>query len=66
MTLHLPYPDGWETTGYELNNLYHTLTKARSAAIQIPVAPYQTEHQETVMVQFPWGYIADIPSVVKK
>jgi len=66
MIFHFPHPYAWETTGYEVNNLYDTHAKARSAGIQILVASHQIEQRETVMVQFPRAYIAEIHSVVKK
>jgi hypothetical protein len=63
---HLPYPYGKETTGYEVANLADTLTKAKSAGVQILVAPYQADQWQAAMVQFPGGYIAEIHSEVKK
>jgi hypothetical protein len=63
---HLPYPYGRETTGYEVADLADTLTKAKSAGVQILVAPYQADLRQAAMVQFPGGYIAEIHSEVKK
>jgi hypothetical protein len=63
---HLPYPYGWETTGYEVDNLADTLGKAKSAGVQILVAPYEADQRQAVMVQFPGGYIAEIHSEVRK
>lgn len=57
---HLPYPYGWETTGYEVENLSDTLAKATSAGATILVAPYQADRRSAAMVQFPGGYIAEI------
>jgi hypothetical protein len=63
---HLPYPYGWEITGYEVSNLSDTLTKAKSAGVTILVAPYHGDQREAAIVQFPGGYIAEIHSAVKK
>jgi hypothetical protein len=53
-------------TGYEVDNLTDTLTKAESAGVQILVAPYRANQHQAVMVQFPGGYIAEIHSEVRK
>jgi predicted enzyme related to lactoylglutathione lyase len=63
---HLPYPYGWETTGYEVTDLADTLTKARSAGVTVLIAPYQADQREAAIVQFPGGYIAEIHSAAKK
>jgi len=62
----LPYPYGRETTGYEVTNLADTLTKAKAGGVDILVPPYKTDERESVVVQFPGGYIAEIHSVIKK
>jgi hypothetical protein len=63
---HLPYPYGWEMTGYEVTNLAETLTKARSAGVDVLVPPYKTDERDAVVVRFPGGYIAEIHSAIKK
>jgi hypothetical protein len=63
---HLPYPYGRETTGYEVRNLTDTLAKAKTAGVTILVAPYTAEQQNSAIVQFPGGYIAEIHSPVSK
>src|SRR5882757_1022909 len=63
---HLPYPYGWEMTGYEVTNLTDTLTKAKASGVDVLVPPYKTDEREAVVVQFPGGYIAEIHSVTKK
>jgi predicted enzyme related to lactoylglutathione lyase len=63
---HLPYPYGRETTGYEVTNLTDTLTKAKASGVDVLVAPYKTDERESVVVQFPGAYIAEIHSVIKK
>ena len=57
---HLPYPYGRETTGYEVENLTDTLSKATSAGATVLVAPYTADQRSAAMVQFPGGYIAEI------
>jgi hypothetical protein len=57
---HLPYPYGRELTGYEVRNLDETLAKAKSAGVTVWVEPYKSGNRESVMVEFPGGYIAEI------
>jgi hypothetical protein len=59
---HLPYPYGWETTGYEVANLTDTLAKAQAAGVAILVASYSSDQRNAALVQFPGGYIAEIHS----
>src|SRR5215468_4148379 len=40
---HLPYPYGREMTGYEVENLAETLTKAKAARADVLVPPYKTD-----------------------
>jgi predicted enzyme related to lactoylglutathione lyase len=63
---HLPYPYGWEMTGYEVTNLADTLTKAKASGVDVLVPLYKTDERESAVVQFPGGYIAEIHSVIKK
>jgi predicted enzyme related to lactoylglutathione lyase len=63
---HLPYPYGREMTGYEVTNLTDTLTKAKASGVAVLVPPFKTDERESVLVQFPGGYIAEIHSVIKK
>jgi predicted enzyme related to lactoylglutathione lyase len=63
---HLPYPYGREMTGYEVTNLADTLTKAKASGVDVLVPPYKTDKRESIVVQFPGGYIAEIHSVIKK
>jgi predicted enzyme related to lactoylglutathione lyase len=62
---HLPYPYGWEMTGYEVTNLTDTLTKAKASGVDVLVPPYKTDEREFAVVQFPGGYIAEIHSIKK-
>ena len=57
---HLPYPYGRETTGYEVENLTDTLSKATTAGATVLVPPYTADQRSAAMVQFPGGYIAEI------
>src|ERR1700733_2586675 len=59
---HLPYPYGWEITGYEVAKLSNTLTNAKAAGVQILVAAYTADQRDAALVQFPGGYIAEIHS----
>jgi len=63
---HLPYPYGWEMTGYEVTNLAETLVKAKAAGVNVLVSPYKSEERDAAIVQFPGGYIAEIHSVAKR
>src|SRR5262249_26256685 len=63
---HLPYPYGREMTGYEVTNLTDTLAKANAAGVEVLVPPYKNDERESVVVQFPGGYIAEIHSLTKK
>ena len=63
---HLPYPYGWETTGYEVAKLSDTLAKAKAAGVQILVATYTADQRDAALVQFPGGYIAEIHSPASK
>jgi hypothetical protein len=61
---HLPYPYGWETTGYEVADLTDTLAKAKAAGVAILVASYSSDQRNAAIVQFPGGYIAEIHSLI--
>jgi predicted enzyme related to lactoylglutathione lyase len=63
---HLPYPYGWEVTGYEVANLAETLAKAKAAGVEILVAPYRADQRDAVLVRFPGGYVAEIHSSSSK
>jgi predicted enzyme related to lactoylglutathione lyase len=60
---HLPYPYGYETTGYEVRDLAATLGKAKAAGVKILSPPYTSEGRSTAIVEFPGGYIAEIHSI---
>jgi predicted enzyme related to lactoylglutathione lyase len=63
---HLPYPYGWEMTGYEVANLGDTLAKAKAAGVETLVAPFTADQRTSAIVQFPGGYIAEIHSIANK
>jgi len=63
---HLPYPYGRETTGYDVDDLSDTLTKAKAAGASVLVEPYSVAGRRAAMVQFPGGYIAEIHSAKNK
>ncbi|WP_337270403.1 glyoxalase [Oryzifoliimicrobium ureilyticus] len=62
---HLPYPYGYETTGYEVQDIQQTLSKAQSLGVNVLVPAHQSGSRQTAMVQFPGGYIAEIHAVTK-
>jgi predicted enzyme related to lactoylglutathione lyase len=57
---HLPYPFGWEMTGYEVKDLAATLEKAKASGVRVLSSAYDAGDRDTVIVQFPGGYIAEI------
>lgn len=60
---HLPWPYGYELTGYEVADLNATLAKAKTAGADILVEPFSSDHRISAMVKFPGGYIAEIHAV---
>jgi hypothetical protein len=63
---HLPYPYGRELTGYEVQNLQGTLTKAKASGALVLVDPYTTDGRAAAMIQFPGGYIAEVHAAAPK
>jgi len=57
---HLPYPFGYETTGYTVADLSDALTKAKAAGAQLLSGPLNANNRTTAIVEFPGGYIAEI------
>jgi predicted enzyme related to lactoylglutathione lyase len=57
---HLPYPYGRETTGYEVNDLTATLSKAKDSGAQLIVEPQSQPGRQSAIVAFPGGYVAEI------
>jgi hypothetical protein len=62
---HLPYPFGREMTGYEVKDLTATLAKATAAGVTVLVEPFDSDHRQAAIVQFPGGYIAEIHAATK-
>jgi hypothetical protein len=62
---HLPYPYGYEVTGYEVSDPADTLAKAEAAHAEILVAPYAADERLAAMVKFPGGYIAEIHAAAR-
>lgn len=60
---HLPYPFGYELTGYQVQDLAATLDKAKAAGVKLLSAPSTTGERTSAIVQFPGGYIAEIHSL---
>lgn len=57
---HLPYPFGYETTGYAVRDLDATLSKAHAAGAKLLWGPYEAADRSTAIVRFPGGYVVEI------
>lgn len=62
---HLPYPFGWEITGYQVDDLNATLTKASNSGAKLLAKPYDAGDRNTAILQFPGGYIAEVHDIKK-
>jgi len=62
---HLPYPFGYELTGYQVENLSDTLNKATNAGAKILSKLYDAGDRNTAILQFPGGYIAEVHDLKK-
>ncbi len=60
---HLPYPFGYELTGYQVQDLRATLDKAKAAGVKILSAIYTSGDRSSAIVGFPGNYIAEIHSL---
>jgi predicted enzyme related to lactoylglutathione lyase len=56
----LPFPFGWETTGYDVDDLDATLAKATQNGAKVLSPVYKSATGRTAVVEFPGGYIAEI------
>lgn len=56
----LPYPFGYDTTGYQVEDLPAALDKAQANGVKVLSQPYQTDIGKSAIVEFPGGYIAEI------
>jgi len=63
---HLPYPYGREMTGYEVGDLFDTLSKAKAVGVTVLVDTYRADQRNAAIVEFPGGYIAEIHSLIGK
>jgi hypothetical protein len=57
---HLPYPFGYDITGYQVANLNDTLVKAKAVGVKILSQSYDAGDRSTAILQFPGGYIAEV------
>jgi hypothetical protein len=62
----LPYPFGYEISGYEVADLNETVSKARAHGVAILVEPAEYGDRRTAVVRFPGGFIAEIHSSLPK
>jgi hypothetical protein len=58
----LPYPFGYEISGYEVSDLQGTLATAAAHAVTVLVPPIELADRRTAIVRFPGGFIAEIHS----
>ncbi|MEU1629648.1 hypothetical protein ABZ746_30975 [Streptomyces sp. NPDC020096] len=61
---HLAYPFGREITGYRVAELGVTLAKAKTAGATVLWGPHSSTDQNSAIVQFPRGYIAEIHDTI--
>ncbi|TCV93428.1 hypothetical protein EC912_105289 [Luteibacter rhizovicinus] len=57
---HLPYPYGYEMTGYQVDDVAKTLKRASAAGASVLAGPYSADRRDAAIVQFPGGYIAEV------
>jgi predicted enzyme related to lactoylglutathione lyase len=62
----LPYPFGYDVSGYEVPDLDETLGKAKTQGATILFAPVDGDDRRTSIVKFPGGYIAEIHSALRR
>ena len=62
---HLPYPYGWEGTGYEVDDLNDTLARATKLGVQVLSSPKSNGDRISAMVKFPGGYVAEIHQITQ-
>jgi predicted enzyme related to lactoylglutathione lyase len=62
----LPFPFGYEISGYEVGDLKDTLAKAVAHGVTVLVPPIQLVDRRTAVVRFPGGFIAEIHSISPK
>jgi hypothetical protein len=62
---HLPYPFGREVTGYQVQDLDSTITKAKATGVTLLWGPYVAADRREAILQFPGGYIAEVHALKK-
>ena len=62
----LPYPFGYDISGYEVHDLDETLGKAKTQGAAILFAPVDGDDRRSAIVKFPGGYIAEIHSALRR
>jgi predicted enzyme related to lactoylglutathione lyase len=60
---HLPYPFGREVSGYQVDDLDATLTRAKAAGATVLSPSFTAPDRTTAILQFPGGYIAEVHAV---
>jgi hypothetical protein len=67
---HLPYPFGYEATGYQVRDLGATLEKAKSVGAKILSGPLIAHdplgNRKSAIIEFPGGYIAEVHSLQRQ
>jgi predicted enzyme related to lactoylglutathione lyase len=58
----LPYPYGYETTGYEVADLRDTLARAAAHDAKLLAGPIENDGRRSAVLKFPGGYIAEVHS----
>ena len=58
----LPWPYGRDMTGYEVDDLGATLSKAQAAGVETLVPAHSEGGRSSALVRFPGGYVAEIHS----
>jgi hypothetical protein len=58
----LPFPFGYEISGYEVEDLRETLAKAVSHGVTLLVSEIQLTDRHSAIVKFPGGFVAEIHS----
>jgi catechol 2,3-dioxygenase-like lactoylglutathione lyase family enzyme len=62
----LPYPFGYEISGYEVHDVDATLGQAKTQGATILFAPVDGDDRRGAVVKFPGGYIAEIHSALRR
>jgi predicted enzyme related to lactoylglutathione lyase len=63
---HLPYPFGREITGYEVQDLDATLTKAQANGAKVLSPRFDGNDRSSAVIEFPGGYIVEVHSVRRR